>query len=222
MEGAEYSQRPIYTIGAIARMLEVTPTTLRNWEERYALVVPYRSPGGHRLYSREQLDQLRLIAREVKRGLQPAEAHRLLKQGAASRSVEPIAATAPASQSSAILVVDPDPHVSELYEFSLRSAGYEVELVTDAASAERRAVEAPPRAIVVEWLLEGGLGFGLIERLKQITSAPIIVVSSLASPDESAGAAYDAYLRKPLEPRALVSRLTQLVPLGDGSSAEPV
>jgi DNA-binding transcriptional MerR regulator len=47
---------PVYSIGAVARMLGIPPATLRTWEERYGLPVPERSPGGHRLYSRDQTE----------------------------------------------------------------------------------------------------------------------------------------------------------------------
>ena len=43
-------------------------------------IVPERSPGGHRLYSRDQMEQLRFIAAEVSRGLSAADAHRLLAE----------------------------------------------------------------------------------------------------------------------------------------------
>lgn len=51
----------VFSIGAVARVLGVPAPTLRNWEERYEVVVPLRSPGGHRLYSRRQLEQLRFL-----------------------------------------------------------------------------------------------------------------------------------------------------------------
>ena len=51
------SDRSIYSIGALARMLGVSPATLRSWEDRYGLVVPERSAGSQRLYSRDHLDQ---------------------------------------------------------------------------------------------------------------------------------------------------------------------
>ncbi|HET7043235.1 MAG TPA: MerR family transcriptional regulator [Gaiellaceae bacterium] len=74
------SQRPLFSIGAVARMLELPPATLRTWELRYGLVVPDRSPGGQRLYSREQVDQLRFVRDEVAGGSRPAQAHRLLAE----------------------------------------------------------------------------------------------------------------------------------------------
>ena len=73
-------RRGIYSIGAVARMLELPVATIRNWEQRYAAVVPERSAGGQRLYSRDQVEQLRYVASQVARGLSAADAHRLLAE----------------------------------------------------------------------------------------------------------------------------------------------
>ena len=51
--------RGLYSIGAVARMLSVPVATIRNWEDRYATVVPQRSAGGQRLYSTDEVEQLR-------------------------------------------------------------------------------------------------------------------------------------------------------------------
>jgi DNA-binding transcriptional MerR regulator len=72
--------RPLFSIGAVARMLELAPATIRTWEARYHLVVPHRSEGGQRLYSRDQVEQLRFVKSELGRGRRPGEAHRLLSE----------------------------------------------------------------------------------------------------------------------------------------------
>jgi DNA-binding transcriptional MerR regulator len=72
--------RPIFSIGAVSRMIELPPATIRTWETRYALVVPQRSPGGQRLYSREQVEQLRFLKTTIADGARPGEAHRLLAE----------------------------------------------------------------------------------------------------------------------------------------------
>lgn len=71
--------QPVYSIGAVGRMLGVPAATLRTWQERYGVVVPTRSEGGHRLYSRDQVEQLRFMANQVAAGLSAADAHRLLR-----------------------------------------------------------------------------------------------------------------------------------------------
>src|SRR3954471_12023174 len=70
--------RPLFSIGAVARMLDLSAATIRTWETRYGLVRPQRSDGGQRLYSRDQVDQLRFVKAQVDGGRRPGEAHRLL------------------------------------------------------------------------------------------------------------------------------------------------
>ena len=73
-------RHPLLSIGAVSRMLDVAPATIRTWESRYGLIVPHRSGGGQRLYSNDQVEQLRFVATEVGLGRRPAEAHRLLSE----------------------------------------------------------------------------------------------------------------------------------------------
>ena len=69
--------QPVYSIGALARMLGIPAATLRTWEERYGVVVPERSPGGHRLYSRLQVEQLRFVGDRLSDGMSVGDAYRL-------------------------------------------------------------------------------------------------------------------------------------------------
>jgi hypothetical protein len=36
--GMQHGDLPIYSIGAVERMLDIPAATIRNWEERYGLV----------------------------------------------------------------------------------------------------------------------------------------------------------------------------------------
>src|SRR5260370_41481970 len=74
------SHRPLYSIGAASKALGVPAATLRTWQDRYGVVRPDRSRGGQRLYSEDQLEQLRFLAEHVAAGLPPADAHRLLAE----------------------------------------------------------------------------------------------------------------------------------------------
>jgi hypothetical protein len=60
---------PVYGIGAVAWMLDIVPSVLRTWEERYAVVVPVRSRGDQGLYSRDQVDQLCFVQNLMGSGL---------------------------------------------------------------------------------------------------------------------------------------------------------
>src|SRR5580658_4327818 len=98
----EVTGESLYGIGAVSKMVGVTQQTLRTWEDRYGQVVPERTPGGQRLYSRDQVDQLRFVVQAMSRGIQPADAHRLL----AERSRQPIETQGELDQTFAILIAD--------------------------------------------------------------------------------------------------------------------
>ena len=86
----------ILSIGTVARMLGVSTMTLRTWEERYGLVVPQRSAGRQRLYTPEQVEQLRFVVEQVRAGTRAGEAHRLLANGSRGREA-PVFDLAPAA-----------------------------------------------------------------------------------------------------------------------------
>jgi DNA-binding transcriptional MerR regulator len=70
----------VFGIGSAARLLHVPAATIRTWERRYGVVVPTRTRGGHRVYSSEQMEQLRFVAERLAEGMRPSEAHRLLRE----------------------------------------------------------------------------------------------------------------------------------------------
>lgn len=62
MNGTIPRDEPCYTIGVVARMVDLHPQTLRNYEQ-IGLVVPHRTPGNIRLYSQREIDRLHKINR---------------------------------------------------------------------------------------------------------------------------------------------------------------
>lgn len=60
-DNATYEE-PLYYISVVAKMLELHPQTLRNYE-RLGLVDPQRSEGNVRLYSQRDVDRLQKINR---------------------------------------------------------------------------------------------------------------------------------------------------------------
>jgi len=59
---------PRYSLGAVARMLGVTPHLLRAWERRYGAVRPARTPGGTRRYTESDVRRLRLLRAGIGQG----------------------------------------------------------------------------------------------------------------------------------------------------------
>jgi len=209
--------RAIYSIGAVSRMLAVPVATLRTWEERYRMISPTRSPARQRLYSRDQVEQLRFIRQQLEDGLTPADAHRLLAEG--GPAVGASRAATPAAHRLLILLAERDPYAAELTEYFLRTEGYEVEVSLDAGDALSAFDRLDPDLTVVEWLISGGIGSEICRRLKATSAAPVVVISTLALEGLALEAGADAFVRKPIEPLAFVSTIKDL--LGESALTRP-
>jgi DNA-binding transcriptional MerR regulator len=64
----------------VARVTGVNPVTLRAWERRYGLVVPFRTPKGHRLYAPEQVQLIQQVLTWLNRGVAVGQVKELLEQ----------------------------------------------------------------------------------------------------------------------------------------------
>src|SRR5829696_7641966 len=124
--------RPVYSIGAVAKMVGVEPATLRSWEERYATVIPARSGGSQRVYSREQVEQLRFIADRV-------------AEGASAVGDDAVVIV--------ILLAERDRYAAQLCEYFLRTEGYDVCLALDPHTAEELYVQRRPNLSIVELMI---------------------------------------------------------------------
>jgi len=69
----------LFPIRVVARLTGINPVTIRAWERRYRLVRPERTPGGHRLYSRADVELLRAASRLVEQGVSISRATRVLE-----------------------------------------------------------------------------------------------------------------------------------------------
>ncbi len=69
----------IYNIGVVARMTGIPAATLRIWERRYDFPVCVRTEGGHRLYTRTEIDRLRWVKAKTDSGMQVRQAVRALE-----------------------------------------------------------------------------------------------------------------------------------------------
>src|ERR1700683_5424264 len=118
------SEDGVYGMGAVAKMLGVPAQTLRTWEDRYGQIVPSRSAGGQRLYSRDQVEELRFILEEIDKGMQPADAHRLLDE----RRRFPVDVRRGSEPTLTILIAERDTFSADLCEYLLRTEEYEVRI----------------------------------------------------------------------------------------------
>jgi CheY-like chemotaxis protein len=188
-------------------MLSVPAATLRAWEDRYGVIVPERSDGGQRLYTRSQIEQLTFIQGSMEAGASAADAHRVLEE----RIAEGQGYVAPdVDKSVLILLAERDPFAADLAEYLLRTEGYEVILAFDATESYRLYEERVPAIVVLDLMISGGRGVALCKQLAD-RGAQIIAVSSVPQRERAVEAGADAFLRKPLEPLQLVSAVRDLL-----------
>ena len=200
----------LYSIGAVARMIGVSVSTLRTWEDRYGLVVAARSAGGQRRYSRDQLEQLQFVARRSSDGMSPGDAHRLLADRDAAEAVR---ARERRGRRSAIL--DPDRRArsvcGELSDYFLRTEGYRVEVVSDAARG-RAAISRCSRRRWRSWSCCSRVGSAArCSSGSRQTDALVVVISPLAAGEIAAELGAHAFLQKPIDPVVLISTVRDLL-----------
>ena len=69
----------IYNLKAVMKEVGISAATLRAWERRYHLPMPQRSAGGHRLYSRQDIEMLKWLVARQDEGLSISHAIELWK-----------------------------------------------------------------------------------------------------------------------------------------------
>ena len=143
-------------------MLGVETATLRAWEERYGVVVPTRSKGAQRVYSRDELERLRFVVDLVEAGTTPADAHRLLAERV--RDVAELSRPSPEGVTIVVLLAERDRYAAELLEYFLRTEGYEVCVAFDPDRAEQLFGDRRPDLSIVDLMISGG-GLDLCARL---------------------------------------------------------
>jgi DNA-binding transcriptional MerR regulator len=207
-QGGPVGSRPVYSIGAVVKMLGLDASTLRAWEERYGLVVPRRSRGGQRIYSRDDLAQLRFVLEAIGKGASPGDAHRLLAEQRRAGAVT--ARREQAGPNVMVLLAERDRYAAELSEYLLRSEGYDVCVVFDPGEAKRCTAERQPDLSMIELMMPGG-GLALCRELAQLSGTPVLALSSLDLAEEALAAGAGAFVSKPINPFELVSTVRDLL-----------
>ena len=113
-----------------------------------------------------------------------------------------------------ILVVERDPHVRELEEHFLLSAGYSVEFQSDGNGALLEARRTIPDIVITEILVPKLDGLSLCRQLKadpRTRDISVLIFSILASSGRAREAGADAFLLKPLAEHTLVETVRKLL-----------
>ncbi len=118
-----------------------------------------------------------------------------------------------------ILVVEDEPAFAELMTFWLERHGWHTQVAPDGAHALRAVEEQPPDLIVLDISLPRLDGWQVIERVRETSRVPIIVVTARGSEaDKVRGLAIgaDDYVTKPLSFAELVARIAAALRRSNG------
>lgn len=135
---------------AVIKETGLSPATLRAWERRYKLFKPLRSPGGHRLYTEDEIQLLKWLVEKQKEGLRISRAVALWR----SQEARPqnIKSSLPGSQIAPVLGKDILNQLStSWYEACLEFN----EPAAELAVAKALAIATPE--VVCEKVLQNGL-----------------------------------------------------------------
>jgi DNA-binding response OmpR family regulator len=116
-----------------------------------------------------------------------------------------------------VLIVDDEATVRYLLSHVLTHAGYLVEVATDGEAALERIRASRPDLVVLDLMMPGLDGWGVLERLKGDSHPPVLVVSAHGdseTPGRAAQAGAAAYMTKPFALKELVQTCGRIVKAG--------
>jgi two-component system OmpR family response regulator len=110
-----------------------------------------------------------------------------------------------------LLVVDDEPNIVELLSASLRYAGLEVATARNGTEALKVAAEFRPDLLVLDVMMPGLDGFGVVRRLRQdgVTAPVLFLTAKDATEDKITGLTLggDDYVTKPFSLEEVVARI---------------
>mgnify|MGYP001470706744 FL=1 len=110
-----------------------------------------------------------------------------------------------------VLVVDDEANIVELLSVSLKFQGFEVYTASNGAAALDRAREVRPDAVILDVMMPGMDGFGLLRRLRAdgIDAPALFLTARDSLQDKIAGLTLggDDYVTKPFSLEEVVARL---------------
>jgi two-component system OmpR family response regulator len=112
------------------------------------------------------------------------------------------------------LVVDDDPHISEIIEFALKAAGFAVAMAASGEAALAVFAEHEAALVILDINLPDRDGLWVCQRLRESSQVPILFLSARDEEvDRVMGLTIggDDYVTKPFSPRELVARVQAIL-----------
>jgi DNA-binding response OmpR family regulator len=112
--------------------------------------------------------------------------------------------------SSTVLIIEDDPHTTELVRLYLANDGHEVVSAATGPEGLARAREASPDLVVLDLMLPGLDGLEICRELRAESDVPIVMLTARVEEDDllaGLGNGADDYVTKPFRPRELAARV---------------
>lgn len=117
-----------------------------------------------------------------------------------------------------ILLVEDDKFLRELIAKKLLASGYEIIEATEGESAVAKAKEFKPDLVLLDLILPGIDGFGILAKIKEdptISKTPVIVLSNLSQQEEVEKAlklgAADFLIKAHFVPGEIIEKIKKLL-----------
>lgn len=116
-----------------------------------------------------------------------------------------------------VLIVEDEPEIREMLNFSLTRAGFTVIEAATGEMALQRLDTDQPDILIVDWMLPGMSGVELAKRIRrdELTSAlPLLMLTARSEETDvlkSFESGIDDYMSKPFSPKELVARIKALL-----------
>ncbi len=124
-----------------------------------------------------------------------------------------------------VLVVDDEANIVELLAVSLKFQGFEVHTATSGTAALDRAREVRPDAVILDVMMPGMDGFGVLSRLRAdgIDAPALFLTARDSVQDKVAGLTLggDDYVTKPFSLEEVVARLRVVLRRAGKGSQQP-
>lgn len=113
-------------------------------------------------------------------------------------------------ENNTILVIDDDKNILAIIEMYLKKEGYDVATCERGDTALKRFHEVQPSLVILDVMLPGMDGWGVLEKLRKESAVPVIMLTAKGDTiDRIQGldAGADDYIVKPFEAKELLARI---------------
>lgn len=109
-----------------------------------------------------------------------------------------------------VLAVDDEPQVLRYLQNTLREAGYQPIVSSDASEVVHLIENEDPQLVLLDLMLSGTTGFEVIQKIREMSGVPVIFLSGTDREEDTVQAlrlGADDYIVKPFSPSELVARI---------------